>query len=78
MSFTPLNGTAIYPKCDHTRYVSRSPKQRALMDITFALSFLFFSFFSKPEHQITMAITTIMIFTISSTTWNVLPYLMIT
>ena len=41
---------------------------------------LFFSFFfSKPEHFIiTMAITTIMIFIICSTTWNVLPYLMIT
>jgi hypothetical protein len=42
---------------------------------------LFFSFFfSKPEHLIiTIAITTaIMIFIIYSTTWNVLPYLMIT
>ena len=55
-------------------------KQRAPMDITFALSFLFFSFFfSKPEHLIiTMAVTTIMIFILSSTTWNVLSYLMIT
>ena len=46
----------------------------------FALTFLFFSFFfSKLEHLIiTMAITTIMIFSICSTTWNVLPYLMIT
>jgi hypothetical protein len=38
---------------------------------------LFFSFFfSKPEHLIiTMGITTSMIFTICSITWNVLPYL---
>ena len=49
------------------------------MDITFALSFLFFScFFSKPEHLINMAITTNMIIITCSTTWNVLPYLMIT
>ena len=42
---------------------------------------LFFSFFFfKLEHLIiTMAITTIiMIFIISSTTWNMLPYLIIT
>ena len=49
------------------------------MDITFALSFLFFSFlFPKPKHLITMAITTNMIIITCSTTWNVLPYLMIT
>jgi hypothetical protein len=40
---------------------------------------LFFSFFfSISEHLITMAITTFMIITNCSTTWNVLPYLMIT
>ena len=42
--------------------------------------FVFSFFFSKPELLIiTMAITTIiMIITICSTTWNVLPYLRIT
>ena len=66
----PLNSTTIDPKClDHQT-------KKLLSSFTFALSFLFFSFFFfQAKHLITMAIN--MIF-ICSTTWNSATYLMIT
>ena len=57
MSFTPLNNMTIDPKYDQYSLSVSITKQKAPIDITFALSFLFFSFFfSKSKHLIiTMA-----------------------
>ena len=44
MSFTPFNSMAIDPKYDHTHCLDHQTK-KLLSKFTFALSFLFFSFF---------------------------------
>ena len=59
--------------------MSRSPNQKAPIKFHLCLElFVFLFLLFQAEHLITMAITTINMIFICSTTWNVLLYLMIT
>ena len=74
MSFTPLNSRAIYPSVITLSKCLDHQKTKAPIKYTFALRFLFFSFFfSKFEHLDHQHAITIIMILICSITWNVLP-----